>query len=183
MDLRKLLSQNNYIIVNKELAKKIGLDEAIMLGELCNESIYWEERNLLEDGYFYSTIENIENSITFNPKKQKRVLDHLIEIKLIAVKLKGVPAKRYIKILVDGLSQFVQNDQTSLVKNAKLDWQKIPNKFSQNDQQILIITNNKNNNKNINNNKRPSTSSNPNDELNRKLGFATIEDINPNITY
>lgn len=187
MDLRKLLSHNNYIIVNKELAKIIGLDEAIMLGELCNESIYWEERNLLEDGYFYSTIENIENSITFNPKKQKKALDHLIELKLIDVKLKGVPAKRYIKILADVLSQFVQNGKTSLVKNAKLDWSKIPNKFSQNDQQILINNNNKNINKNINNNQYTSNnqykSIDFNKDLNKKLGFANIEDINPNITY
>ena len=35
-----LLSNTEYIIVNKEIIKKIGLHEAILLGELCSEYIY-----------------------------------------------------------------------------------------------------------------------------------------------
>lgn len=35
-----LLSNTGYIIVNKEIIKKIGLHEAILLGELCSEYIY-----------------------------------------------------------------------------------------------------------------------------------------------
>lgn len=147
MDLRKLLSHNNYIIVNKELMHLIGLDETILLGELCNESIYWEERDSLDDGYFYSTLENVEKATTFKPKKQKKLLDHLVELKLINVKIKGLPAKRYIKILEDGLNKLVQNGQTSLVKTTKLEWLKRLNNVSQNDQQILI----NNSNNNINN--------------------------------
>ena len=34
-----LLSNTGYIIVNKEIIKKIGLHEAILLGELCSEYI------------------------------------------------------------------------------------------------------------------------------------------------
>lgn len=37
-----LLSNNGYIIVNKEIIKKIGLHEAIILGEMCSEYTYWE---------------------------------------------------------------------------------------------------------------------------------------------
>ena len=35
-----LLSNTGYIIVNKEIIKKIGLHESILLGELCSEYIY-----------------------------------------------------------------------------------------------------------------------------------------------
>ena len=35
-----LLSNTGYIIVNKEIIKKIRLHEAILLGELCSEYIY-----------------------------------------------------------------------------------------------------------------------------------------------
>ena len=140
MNLRKILAHNNYIIVNKELAKTIGLDETIMLGELCNESIYWDENNALENGYFYSTIENIEDALTFKSKKQKKILDRLVELGLIDVKLKGLPAKRFIKINENGLSDLLnvsQNDHATLVKKDNVDWSKRPNNTNQNDQQIL----------------------------------------------
>ena len=176
MDLRKLLAHNNYIIVNKELAKIIGLDESVMLGELCNESIYWEEKGLLENGYFYSTLENIENSITFKPKKQKKLLDHLIELKLIDVKLKGIPAKRYIKILEDGLSNIVHYDQSTLVKKDNVDYPKSTNYNSQNDKQILL---NKNNNK-INTNIRESRNFM---DYNDKSKIATVDDLDISETF
>ena len=43
--ISKLLSTDGYIQVNKALIKKIGLHEAIIIGELCSEYNYWEEQN------------------------------------------------------------------------------------------------------------------------------------------
>lgn len=146
MDLRKLLAHNNYILVNKELMHIIGLDETIMLGELCNESIYWEEHFKLDNGYFYSTLENIEKATTFKAKKQKKILDRLQELKLIDVKLKGLPAKRYIKILESNLSNLIQHDQTTLVNKDRQRWSKRTALDNQNNQQILINNNNLENN-------------------------------------
>ena len=37
--LMSLLSNSGYIIVNKEIIRKIGLHEAIILGELCSEYV------------------------------------------------------------------------------------------------------------------------------------------------
>ena len=51
--LMNLLSNNGYIIVNKEVIKKIGLHEAIILGKLCSEYCYWEKANKLDNGYFF----------------------------------------------------------------------------------------------------------------------------------
>lgn len=55
-----LLSNTGYIIVNKEIIKKIGLHEAILLGELCSEYIYWKKKDETVNEFFYSTRENIE---------------------------------------------------------------------------------------------------------------------------
>ena len=55
-----LLSNSGYIIVNKTIIKKLGLHEAIIIGELCSEYIHWEKMNKLEDNYFYSTRENCD---------------------------------------------------------------------------------------------------------------------------
>ena len=48
-----LLSNNGYIIVNKTAIKKIGIHEAIILGELCSEYMHWEKSGKLEENYFY----------------------------------------------------------------------------------------------------------------------------------
>ena len=50
MEILDLLANDNYIIVNKDLAKVFGLNEAIMLGELPADYKYWKcEDRLLED--------------------------------------------------------------------------------------------------------------------------------------
>ena len=40
--LTDLLANNGYIIVNKVLIRKLGLECAILIGELCSEYSYWE---------------------------------------------------------------------------------------------------------------------------------------------
>ena len=67
--ISKLLSIDGYIQVNKMLIKKLGLHEAIIIGELCAEYNYWEEQGKLDDDMFYSTRENIENNTFLWPLK------------------------------------------------------------------------------------------------------------------
>lgn len=143
MTILNLISNNNFITLNKNLIKAIGLEEAIILGELVSEYDYWSSQKALEDGYFYSTIENIEKHTTLSVHKQRKALNNLKEKGIIDIKVKGIPAKRYIKIIekqvYELLSiQFVKNSQTSLLKIHK--------QASEN------LSGNKNiNNKNINN--------------------------------
>ena len=40
-DILSLLAQDSYFIVNKDLAKVIGINEAIILGELASEYTYY----------------------------------------------------------------------------------------------------------------------------------------------
>lgn len=98
-DLLKLISNENYIIVNRDLIKEIGLDEAVLLSELCSEQYYWKSKDKLgKDGFFFSTIENIENNIGFKKKKQLTLLKELKSRDLIEVKYHDMPKKRYIKV-------------------------------------------------------------------------------------
>ena len=119
MTILNLISNNNFITLNKDLIKAIGLEEAILLGELASEYDYWNRKGELDEGFFYSTIENIEKNTTLSVHKQRKALNNLKEKGLIEIKVKGIPAKRYIKILekqvYEILSiQFVKNSQTSL---------------------------------------------------------------------
>lgn len=139
-----ILANDNYIIVNRSLIKELGLKETIILGELASEYNYYKKTNELdEDGYFYSTIENIENNTSLSSYEQKKCLDNLSKRGLIDVIIKGIPAKRHIKINTSQIiNLFTNNLETSFQKIKKLDCEK----FGTNNNNIK---NNKNNKKEI----------------------------------
>lgn len=99
--ISKLLSIDGFIPVNKTLIKKLGLHEAIILGELCSEYNYWEQQDKLEDDMFYSTRDNIEENTGLNEHYQRKALKTLQDSGIITVKRKGIPAVNYYKIDFD----------------------------------------------------------------------------------
>lgn len=99
MILASLLSSTKYIIVNKDLIKTIGLHEAIIVGELCAEYTYWESQGQLVDNeYFYSTRENIEDNTGINAHYQRVAIKNLENNGIIESKRMGIPCKTYYKI-------------------------------------------------------------------------------------
>lgn len=106
--IAKLLSTDGFIQVNKTLIKKIGLHEAILVGELCAEYNYWDEQGKLEDGYFYSTRDNIEENTGLSEHYQRKALSHLCELGIILIEKKGLPAKNYYKIDFNNLLSVIE---------------------------------------------------------------------------
>ena len=144
MGILQLISSQNFIVVNKELIKILGLEEAILIGELASECDYWERQDKLENGYFYSTLENVEENTTLTAFKQRKALNKLKELKLVEVSLRGIPAKRYVKINEEQViklfnNKMLKNLTSCSEKNKELEVKK-------------INTNNNINNKNKNNN-------------------------------
>lgn len=111
--IAKLLSTDGYIQVNKALIKKIGLHEAIIIGELCAEYNYWEERNKLVDDMFYSTRENIENNTGLNDHYQRKAIAKLKELGILEVTKKGLPAVNFYKIVFDKLLNMLSTSASS----------------------------------------------------------------------
>lgn len=143
MTILNLISNNNFITLNKDLIKAIGLEEAILLGELASEYDYWKKQELLENGYFYSTIENIEEHTTLSEYKQRKALNSLKDQGLIDIKIKGLPAKRFIKINEE---QVLEKLKINTLKNLRTSSEKIKELVPEK------LKGNKNiNNKNINN--------------------------------
>ena len=114
MSVLQLISNSNFLVVNKELIIKVGLEESILLAEFASEYDYWENKSQLEDGYFYSTVENVEEKTTLSGHKQRKAINNLIQQELIEAKIKGIPAKRYIKINEEKIEQLFNN---KLLKN------------------------------------------------------------------
>jgi hypothetical protein len=99
MSTLKLLASNNFITVNKTLMISLGIDEAIMIGELASEYDCCKTKEQLdENGFFSSTVEKVEENTTLTKYKQKKALDKLQKLGIVEVQRKGLPAKRYIKI-------------------------------------------------------------------------------------
>ena len=144
MGLVSMIASNNYIVVNKQLARAFGLEEAVILGELASEMEYWQQRGELKDGYFYSTIENVKDSTTLSDKRQRSALATLKDAGIVDVKLAGLPAKRYVRINEQQLALILLNNgsQNGAASSAKTGELETPKRKTNNNKS----NNNKNNN-------------------------------------
>ena len=163
-----LLSNTGYIIVNKEIIKKIGLHEAILLGELCSEYIYWKKKDETVNEFFYSTRENIEENTGLSAYQQRTAISNLIEKDIIVMKSEGMPLKTWYfinenklqELLFDDIEEYTENEDEKLSGENIIQQgvKKINNKalnnfrtsyeeILQHDVKEVNINNNKNNNK------------------------------------
>ncbi len=55
----ELLSSSAYLIVNKDLSHKVGLQAAALLANLITKQLYFEAEHGTVD-YFFNTVENIQ---------------------------------------------------------------------------------------------------------------------------
>lgn len=114
MNLLKMYSDSNYMIVNRDLAKEIGLNNSLVFGQLCS----------LQDAYgegFFFTQDKLAESCCISVSTLKRSLSELIKLQLLSVEKKGSPCKNYYTITLQNISgqwsnKIAQNELTSEVK-------------------------------------------------------------------
>lgn len=125
------LASGNYIAVNRTLIKAFGLEGAVLIGELASEAKYWNDRDKLEDGWFFSTIENVEEATGLSGYQQRKALSELTSAGVIETAQKGIPKKRYIRIHFMELVNLVNDkslknsttvgEETSPLESEKVD--------------------------------------------------------------
>ena len=125
------LAAGNYIAVNRSLIKVFGLEGAVLIGELASEAKYWNDRDKLEDGWFFSTIENVEEATGLSGYQQRKALSELTKAGVVETTQKGIPKKRYIRIHFMELVNLVNDkssknfttvgEETSPLEDEKLD--------------------------------------------------------------
>lgn len=120
MIIASLLASSSFIMTNKVLIKAVGTDAAILLGELCAEYNYWEQRNqLTNQNWFYSTRENIEDNTGLSEHKQRVAINILLKMELIETKRMGIPCKTYYKLNETNILNCYTNTQKNLIEVAK----------------------------------------------------------------
>lgn len=102
-DIAEMMGIGNYFAFNKTLAKNIGLEEAIILGDLINRYSYYFNKGLLENDMFYCTVETLKEDTTLSDYQQRKCFNNLKSLGLIDTHIKGLPAKRYIELHSDAI--------------------------------------------------------------------------------
>jgi len=137
--MKHLLSSSAFLIVNKQLAKQVGLKGAVLLADLISKEEYFIA-NGMTDGWFFNTAKNIEEDTCLTSHQQRKAIKRLKDLGIIETKVIGVPAKQHFKIMEAKLLSYFN---TSCEETAKLVVKKT--------QTINKNNNNNNNNNNISN--------------------------------
>jgi hypothetical protein len=117
--MKHLLSSSAFLIVNKQLAKQVGLKGAILLADLISKEEYFIA-NGMTDGWFFNTEANIERDTTLTSYQQRKVLKTLKKYQIIETKRKGIPAKQYFKINEANLLNILSCEETEQLVVNKL---------------------------------------------------------------
>lgn len=144
----KLLAQNNYVIFNKEIANKIGIEAAILLGTLCSyqnsfklQEFYKEETELAKD-----TALSI-----YSIRKAKKILE---ENGILKITKKGLPARHYFYIITSGIENLITSSNEIAINSGVeiVTTSGNENITTGSDENLTTINNINNSNKNNNNN-------------------------------
>lgn len=97
-----VLNPDNTMSFNRPLAHAIGLSETIIYGALVAKWYYYSEREMLDDdGWFYSTVPDLQESTSLSEKQQKRCIKALVDLNLIKCETRSMPARRCFYLIDD----------------------------------------------------------------------------------
>lgn len=163
---KQLLMSSNYYTLNKQIVKALGIEPAFLLTILIEASDGLAD----DEGWFYQTIETLEELTGLSRHKQNKIIQDLIETNILIQENRGTPCRRFFKISFQEIENLVfKKTETSLLKIDKLDCKKFTNYSVKSSQTSLLkISNNKEHN--INNiNKELNHKENKSYELDEKL--------------
>mgnify|MGYP003121127577 CR=1 FL=1 len=133
--MKHLLSSTAFIVLNKELARQVGLKEAVLLADLISKEEYFIA-NGITDGWFFNTAKNIEQDTCLTTHQQSRAIKRLEDLGILETKVVGIPAKKHFKIIENKLlsyfnTSFKESDKQVFEKGKTI-----------NKNKEIIITNN-----------------------------------------
>ena len=163
---KQLLMSSNYYTLNKQIVKTLGIEPAFLLTILIEASDGLAD----DEGWFYQTIETLEELTGLSRHKQNKIIQDLIETNILIQENRGTPCRRFFKISFQEIENLVfKKTETSLLKIDKLDCKNLTNYSVKNSQTSLSKINN-NKEHNINNiNKELNHKENKSYELDEKL--------------
>ncbi|MGN0586590.1 MAG: hypothetical protein ACI4JF_04825, partial [Oscillospiraceae bacterium] len=144
--LLEVLNPTNTVSRNRLLSFAIGNVEAEIYNCLIAKHVYYNNQGKLhEGGWFYSTVMDLHLSSGYAEDAQKTAIRHLIKHGLIESELKGLPAKRYFRIIpdVDKLTSLIDSGeqiQDAIAQRYKDDLEKRSKRRKNKKKRIIEIT-------------------------------------------
>lgn len=102
MEILERLNPTNTGSYNRPIAHALGLGAAVVYAALINKQVYYEQHNMLDkDGFFYSTIADLQESTSMGKCQQSDAIKVLTDAGLVEVCRRSMPAKRYFRVRDD----------------------------------------------------------------------------------
>jgi len=124
--MKHLLSSTAFLIVNKELAKQVGLKAAVLLADLISKEEYFISKGMT-DGWFFNTAKNIQSDTSLTSHQQRKAIKNLKDLGIIETKVVGIPAKQHFKIIENKLLSYFNTSCEESVKQVVKKTQTINN--------------------------------------------------------
>jgi DNA-binding transcriptional ArsR family regulator len=96
--LKSILGNDSYWSINKTLAKKLGLEETVLLQHMIDITAY---KNMGDE--FYQQMNRLSKELGLSERKISNHIDKLKNMGLISVTKKGIPAKNYYTLNSDNI--------------------------------------------------------------------------------
>lgn len=107
-EILKLMCRDGFISYNKKIAKRIGINAAILFGEFCNIFEYFGRQE------FYFEQAKIENDTALSKFQIQKATELLVKSGLLSVSRKGIPCKNWYTINIEKLMDFLLEDEESI---------------------------------------------------------------------
>ena len=99
MKILERINPTNTGSYNRPIAHALGLSAAVVYAALISKQVYYEQHNKLdEEGFFYSTIADLQESTSMGKCQQSNAIKVLTDAGLVEVCRRGMPAKRYFRV-------------------------------------------------------------------------------------
>lgn len=93
---------SGYICVNKALMHNLGNDAAIVYAELVRNYLYYKKQDTMtDDGYFFCTVESLQENCNVSKAQQNKIFKTLAEKGLVKLDYRGLPKRRYVSLIAD----------------------------------------------------------------------------------
>lgn len=116
MKLMSILSGQGFVMYNKQLAKSVSVNAAIIFGQLCASYESFNSKGMItvKDAkeYFFLTSDTLEEETALTYKQQLKAVKDLEKAGYIETKIMGVPSKKYF-FITDKIVQELFNEVNS----------------------------------------------------------------------
>ncbi|WP_394510010.1 hypothetical protein [Priestia aryabhattai] len=120
-----ILSGQGFVMYNKQMAKSVSVNAAIIFGQLCASYESFNSKGMITvkgaKDYFFLTSDTLEEETALTYKQQLKAIKDLEQAGYIATKIMGVPSKKYFYITDKIVRELFDEAKFSSDKRADLE--------------------------------------------------------------